>query len=79
MPKTLHTTIDIGLIIRRKMDEYGTSVAWLAKQVGADRSNLGKQLQQKHIYPELLHKISITLKTDFFAYYSEEIKSSLQI
>jgi len=74
MSKTPHTTIHIGLAIRRKMDEYGTTVAWLAKQVGADRSNLTKQLQKQHIYPELLYKISIVLKTDFFAYYSEEIK-----
>jgi len=61
------------------MDEHGTSVAWLAKQVGADRSNLTKQLQQPHIYPELLYKISIVLKTDFFTCYSEEINLLLQM
>jgi hypothetical protein len=63
--------IDIGSIIRQKMSEQGTTIAWLAQQVNCDRSNLGKQLQKEHIYPELLLKISIALKMDFFVYYSQ--------
>ena len=62
--------IDIGSIIRQKMSEQGTTIAWLARQVNCDRSDLGKQLQKKHIFPELLLKISIALKTDFFIHYS---------
>jgi len=62
--------IDIGLAIRKKMNEQGTSIAWLARQVGCDRGNLHKHLHNKHIYPELLLKISIALRTDFFAHYS---------
>jgi hypothetical protein len=68
-------TIDIGLVIRQKMDEYDISVAWLARRIGADRSNLAKQLQQKHIYPELLYAISVALQTDFFASYSTNLSS----
>ena len=62
--------IDIGLAIRQKMSEQGTTIAWLARQVDCDRSNLGKQLQNIHIYPELLLKISVALKTNFFETYS---------
>ena len=62
--------IDIGFAIRRKMSEHGTTIAWLARQIDYDRSNLGKQLQNKHIYPELLLKISVALKTNFFDYYT---------
>ena len=67
--------INIGLAVRQKMSEHGTTVAWLARKVGCDRGNLHKQLQKKHIYPELLLKISIALKTDFFACYSQHLLS----
>ena len=63
--------IDIGLAVRLKMSEHGTTIAWLAKQVNCDRSNLRKQLHKEHIYPELLQKISIALKTNFFLQYSD--------
>ena len=63
--------IDIGFVVRQKMNEHGTTIAWLAKQLNCDRSNLRKQLYNLHIYPELLLKISIALKTDFFAFYSD--------
>ncbi len=62
--------IHIGQAVRQKMDEQGTTIAWLARQVHCDSSNLGKHLQQAHIYPELLYKISLALKTDFFGLYS---------
>ena len=66
---TIH--IDIGFAIRQKMSEQGTTIAWLARQIKYDRSNLGKQLQNEHIYPELLLKISIALKTNFFVHYTD--------
>ena len=69
--------IDIGFAVRQRMNEYGTTVAWLALQVGCDRGNLHKQLRNKHIYPELLLKISIALKTDFFACYSHYLNRKL--
>ena len=59
------TYIDIGLAIRQKMSEQGTTIAWLARQVKCDRSNLYRHLHNEHIYPELLLKISVTLKTNF--------------
>jgi len=70
MQQETKTHIDIGLAIRQKMSEHGTTIAWLARQVNCDRSNLGKQLHSKHIYPELLLKISVAMKTNFFEYYS---------
>lgn len=72
-------TIDIGLVIRQKMNEYDIRVAWLARRIGVDRSNLAKQLQQKHIYPELLYAISIALKTDFFALYSTTLRTEIVV
>ena len=60
------------------MSEQGTTISWLAQKVECDRSNLRKQLYNKHIYPELLLKISIALKTDFFALYSHIIKQDFE-
>jgi len=69
--------IDIGLAIRLKMAEQGTTLAWLARQVDYDKGNLHKLLHKNHIYPELLAKISIALKTDFFIHYSDFINRSI--
>ncbi len=70
--------IDIGSAIREKMNEQGTSIAWLARKVNCDRGNLRKQLYNTHIYPELLLKISIALKTDFFVYYSDYFRQTTE-
>ena len=78
MPQDTKPKIDMGFIVRQKMDEQGTTIAWLAQNVNCDRSNLRKQLNNTHIYPELLVKISVALKTDFFVYYSQKIKQIIE-
>jgi len=71
--------LDIGLAVRQKMNEQGTTITWLAKQVNCDISNLRKHLYNKHIYPELLLNISIVLKKDFFTIYSDCYKQNTEI
>ena len=71
MHQEINTHIDIGNAVRQEMDEQDVTIAWLARRVNCDRSNLGKQLQNEHIYPELLLKISVALKTNFFEQYSQ--------
>jgi len=70
--------IEIGALIFQKLQEKQRSIAWLAKEVDCDGSNLRKMLKgMRYIYPGLLFRISIVLDEDFFAYYSrklEEIK-----
>ena len=78
MHKDIDTYIDIGLAVRQRMNEQGASIAWLARQTNCDRSNLGKQLQNEHIYPELLLKISIALKTNFFECYSQHCQQLVE-
>jgi hypothetical protein len=70
--------IDIGFAVRQKMTEQGITISWLAKQVECDRGNLYKQLHNRHIYPELLFKISIALETDFFMCYSDCVMKFLK-
>ena len=62
--------IHIGKEIQKVLKTKQRSVAWLALQVTCDRGNLYKHLQNNHIYPELLLKISIALQVDFFTHYS---------
>ena len=69
--------IDIGYEIRRILKQKGITQLWLAKQTGCDNSNLGKMLYKKHIYPELLLKISIALKINLFEQYNREISEAI--
>jgi len=78
MLQDTETDINIGFAVRQKMSEQGATIAWLARKVNCDRSNLGKQLQNAHIYPELLLKISIALKTDFFAHYTQYVQQTVE-
>ena len=70
--------IHIGKIILQKLDEKERSIAWLARQINCDGSNLGRSLKNNpHIYSELLFRISIALEEDLFVIYSEKIKETL--
>jgi len=78
-----HKEIDIGSLIFQKMKEKERSIAWLAKKVDCDDSNLGKMLKGKrYIYPDLLLEISIALGEDFFTHYSqkfEDVKKTVKL
>ena len=78
MQQNTNIHINIGSAIRQKMSEQGTTIAWLARQIDYDRSNLGKLLQNEHIYPELLLKISVALKSNFFELYAQQFHQSLE-
>ena len=74
---THYPKIDIGLEIRQKMSEQGTSISWLARKIDFDRANLYRQLHNHHINPELLMRISLALKTDFFIFYSNYFQQNV--
>jgi hypothetical protein len=65
--------IHIGDIIKQKLKEKERSIAWLARQVFYDESNLHKKLKNNDIESSLLYHISEALREDFFAYYSKEL------
>ncbi|MDR2206670.1 MAG: hypothetical protein LBE36_11025 [Flavobacteriaceae bacterium] len=68
--KNLH----IGKLIKQRLREHKRSQAWLAHEIDYDNSNLHKILENRYINIDLLFKISLALKEDFFAYYSEKLK-----
>ena len=67
MEKTLH----IGNEIRRELLRQRRSVAWLARELGYDRSNFYRVLRTPSIDTVLLLRISLLLQCDFFQIYSK--------
>jgi plasmid maintenance system antidote protein VapI len=70
----MNNELNLGEIIKQKLEEQERSVAWLAKKIPIDRSNLYKILQQSYIPHNVLWRISKVLDYDFFKYYSENLK-----
>ena len=67
MTETLH----IGNEIRNELLRQGCSVAWLARELGYDRSNFYRVLRAPSIDTALLMRISQLLQHDFFQIYSK--------
>jgi len=71
----MNEKIPIGELIRKQLEEENRSVAWLAKKVYCDRSSFWKILNRNYMDTELLLRISIILKVDFFAFYSKLLRT----
>ena len=63
--------IHIGEEIQNHLALQQRSIAWLAKQLCYDPSNLRKLLKHSYLTTDLLYRISIILGKDFFACYSQ--------
>ena len=72
--------VHIGDEIRKELLKQERSVTWLANNIeDADPSNLRKQLNSQHIKADSLFEISVVLKKDFFAFYSQELSDKVKI
>lgn len=56
----------IGVLIREELERQERSVAWLARKLSCDRSNLYRLFQKESIDTRLLTRISLLLRHDFF-------------
>jgi hypothetical protein len=65
----MYNELDIGKLILQKLKEKERSIAWLAKKIPCDRSNLYKMLRNPHIPFDRLSRISKILDYNFFRYY----------
>lgn len=61
----------IGQLIEQELCRQERSAGWLAKKLYCDRSNVYKIFKHQSIDTDLLLRISVAMKTDFFKYYSE--------
>jgi plasmid maintenance system antidote protein VapI len=67
----------IGEIILQKLKEKDRNVAWLAREIGCNDSNLWKTLKNsQYIHFDLVLRISKALEEDFFAYGSQKLKET---
>ena len=66
--------IHIGKIIKTTLDARGQSYSWLARQINTDVSNVPKILKRGSLNTDMLFRISLAMKVDFFAYYSEQYR-----
>ena len=64
------THIHIGELILQKLKEEDLPVAWLARKIGMDPSNLRKKLKKKSMDTDFLQNISNLLDGKFFQHYS---------
>jgi lambda repressor-like predicted transcriptional regulator len=72
-----NSEVDIGELILQRLKEKERTLAWLAKKVGCDDSNLRKTLKNsRYLYFDLIFRISIALEEDFFAYCSQKLKDT---
>lgn len=57
----------IGQLIRQELRRQERSVAWFARQLSCDRSNIYRIFQKESIDTYLLVRISIILQYNFFS------------
>ena len=72
--------LHIGKLVLQKLNDEKRPVAWLAHEITIDESHLRKVLKnQRNIHTDLLFRISIALKHDFFYYYSQLLQETGEI
>ena len=71
--------IHVGSLIRAELTRQQQTVAWLAEQLGIQRTNCYRILGAQSIHTALLEQLSIVLHHDFFIDYSEAFSSTIEI
>lgn len=64
----------IGQLIKDELNAQERSVAWFARKLCLDRSNVYRLFQKNSIDTSLLTRISLVLNKDFFSLLSEYVQ-----
>lgn len=59
--------IHVGSLIRAELSRQQQTVAWLAEQLGIQRTNCYRILGAQSIHTAMLERLSIAMQHDFFA------------
>lgn len=71
--------VHIGELIRLEMERQERTPAWLARKINCQRPNIYYIYRSGSINTDLLEKISIALKVDFFKYFSTELAKNKEV
>lgn len=66
----------IGILIRREFERQERSIAWFARKLSCDRSNVYRLFQKHSVDTALLRRVSIILEHNFFEDLSASITSA---
>lgn len=66
--------IHIGKLIEEELHHQERSVTWFAKKLYYDRTNAYKIFKKQSIDTDLLLRISLILRTNFFIFYLHEFQ-----
>lgn len=59
--------IHVGSLVRTELSRQNHTVAWLAEQLGIQRTNCYRFLRAQSLHTDQLARISVAMKHDFFA------------
>lgn len=65
--------IHTGELIKEKLEQQERSISWFARQLSCDRSNVYRIFQKSSIDTNVLARISIILRHNFFEDLAESI------
>lgn len=63
----------IGLLIKEELAAQERTVAWFARRLHLDRSNVYRLFQKNSIDTDLLRRVCLVLGKDYFAMMSEDL------
>lgn len=69
----------IGQLIKEELMAQERSVAWFARKLCLDRSNVYRLFQKNSIDTSLLTRISLVLNKDFFVMLSEFVQAKRKL
>ncbi|MDO4320244.1 MAG: XRE family transcriptional regulator [Bacteroidales bacterium] len=69
----------IGQLIKNELIAQERSVAWFARKLCLDRSNVYRLFQKNSIDTSLLARISLVLNKDFFAMLSAYVREKCNL
>ena len=70
--------LHIGQLLQQKLRDEGRSVTWLAQKLNCSRTNIYLMFKKQYIDSEMLMRLSIVMKFDFFECLSREYKIRLK-
>ncbi len=72
------TELHIGRLLQQKLRDDERSVTWLALKLNCSRTNIYLMFKKQYIDSEMLMRLSIVMKFDFFECLSREYKIKLK-